>query len=345
MTIERRDFSSLQSSWKPSDHPERERPIPMDEAWLLDPFKVPETVVGGSDTSADSASEESTYLWSDLLARRTALGLHPEVLAEVLDVDLAKYWSREAGNRGWVGGSLVEELIAMETFVDQLVGMFVEADADQAAADDDDEPIVLYAVGGQAEFEKAHPGAATIRDKIAYPFTLQHVAVGRAAAELTRRGHRVEVYRTAGSDGRSDRRADLMVRRVAVGLTKNGAGVLLGLAKKKYYDWENGTKKAPASLGGGTLVPSSLLEELQEIDDFIADSAARLKVAGLADAGITMVGMLDSEEEFQKAYPDAKTLRDGIAYPLSVHRVAAARRAQQLQAGGASVRIVGVRRA
>ena len=53
------------------------------------------------------------------------------------------------------------------------------------------------------------------------------------------------------------------------------------------------------------------------------------------DAGVPVVMLLDDQEQFETVYPKARTLRDGAPYPIRVHRVAAARRAQQLAAGAA----------
>jgi len=250
------------------------------------------------------------YLWSDLLARRNALALRLEDLVPVLRVDWEKYRAREAGDLP-VGPDLVGELIAMENFVAQ------EAAAMLAAAPAVGR-VVLDAVVDQVAFNTTYPQACTLRDCVPYPLTLQHVAVGRAAAELSRRGHDVEVYRGAG------RRADLTVRRQAAGLEKNETAALLGVEKKHYYTWERGKPPSPG-----------LLAELQAVDDFITTCASQLEVT---DVGVvSVVLMLDDQRQFERAYPQARTLRDGAPYPIRVHRVAAARRAHQL--AGARSRI------
>ena len=53
-----------------------------------------------------------------------------------------------------------------------------------------------------------------------------------------------------------------------------------------------------------------------------------------------MVMMIDDQDEFEATYPQAKTQRDAVIYPRRVHRVAAARRAHQIEAAGESVRIM-----
>ena len=256
--------------------------------------------------------DEQPYLWSDLLARRNALSLQVEDLVPVLRVDLRKYRSRETGALE-VGPDLVDELIAMEEFV---AG---EADKLLAAAPAAG-TVVLQAVVDQAEFETAYPDARTVRDLVPYPMSLQHVAVGRVAAELSRRGRDVEVHR-------GDRRGDLTVRRLAAGLLKDETARLLGLDEKKYAKFERST----------TAPPAGLVTELQAIEDFITTSAGQLDVTEVA--GVSVVVMIDDQAEFERAYPQARTKRDGVVYPRRVHRVAAARRAHSLEAAGASVRI------
>jgi len=256
--------------------------------------------------------DEQPYLWSDLLARRNALSLQVEDLVPVLRVDLRKYRSRETGALE-VGPDLVDELIAMEEFV---AG---EADKLLAAAPASG-TVVLQAVVDQGEFETAYPDARTVRDLVPYPMSLQHVAVGRVAAELSRRGRDVEVHR-------GDRRGDLTVRRLAAGLLKDETARLLGLDEKKYAKFERST----------TAPPAGLVTELQAIEDFITTSAGQLDVTEVAD--VSVVVMIDDRAEFERAYPQARTKRDGVVYPRRVHRVAAARRAHSLEAAGASVRI------
>ena len=256
--------------------------------------------------------DEQPYLWSDLLARRNALSLQVEDLVPVLRVDLRKYRSREPGAQE-VGPDLVDELIAMEEFV---AG---EADKLLAAAPASG-TVVLQAVVDQGEFETAYPDARTVRDLVPYPMSLQHVAVGRVAAELSRRGRDVEVHR-------GDRRGDLTVRRLAAGLLKDETARLLGLDEKKYAKFERST----------TAPPAGLVTELQAIEDFITTSAGQLDVTEVAD--VSVVVMIDDQAEFERAYPQARTKRDGVVYPRRVHRVAAARRAHSLEAAGASVRI------
>lgn len=272
----------------------------------------------GYDQEADIAEESFNdgsppYLWSDLLARRNALSLLVEDIVPVLRVDLARYRSRETGALD-VGPYLVEELIAMEDFVaDETDKLLAAAPASGV--------VKLQACVDQAEFEAAHPDERTLRDFVPYPVSLQHVAVGRAAAELTRRGRDVEVHR-------GERRADLTVRRLAAGLLKDETARLLGLDGKKYAKFERST----------TAPPAGLLAELQAVEDFITSSAAELAVSEVD--GVSVVAMIDDQAEFERAYPQARTLRDGVVYPRRVHRVAAARRAHELEATDRSVRIV-----
>ena len=256
--------------------------------------------------------DEPPYLWSDLLARRNALSLRVEDLVPVLCVDLRKYRSRETGALE-VGPDLVDELIAMEEFVaDEADKLLNSAPAKGT--------VVLQVSVNQDDFEDAYPDARTLRDLVPYPMSLQHVAVGRAAAELSRRGRDVEVLR-------GDRRADLTVRRLADGLLKDETARLLGIDEKRYAKFERAAA-AP---------PPGLLAELQAIDDFITTTAGQLAVTEAA--GVSVVMLIDDQAEFERAYPQARTQRDGVVYPRRVHRVAAARRAHTFEAAGRSVRI------
>lgn len=258
------------------------------------------------------------YLWSDLLARRNALAVHREDLVDLLEVDLAKYRDREGGSRP-VSDSLIEELLAMEEFVRE------ETDALLAAAPAAAGAVTVRAIADQGDFQQRYPDEKTLRDGRPYPMLLHDVAVGRAAAELTRRGYIVEVLR-------GDRRADLTVRRRACGLLKKETADLLGIAEKKYNVWESG-KTAPAT---------GLLAELQAIDDLITATTVRLDITRTS-AGVNMIHMLDDQAEFERAYPNARTIRDGTPYPLRVHRVAAGRRASMLEGAGEEARIEAVR--
>ena len=97
--------------------------------------------------------------------------------------------------------------------------------------------------------------------------------------------------------------------------------------EKRYAKFERST----------TAPPAGLVTELQAIDDFITTSAGQLDVTEVD--GVSVVVMIDDQAEFERAYPQARTKRDGVVYPRRVHRVAAARRAHALEAAGASVRI------
>lgn len=117
------------------------------------------------------------------------------------------------------------------------------------------------------------------------------------------------------------------MRRLAAGLLKNETLALLGVDKKHYDKWERGQ----------TAPPAGLLAELQAVDDFINTTAAQLDVTDAG--GVSVVIILDDQRQFEQAYPQARTLRDGVPYPTRVHRVAAARRARELAAAGGQSRI------
>lgn len=268
------------------------------------------------------------YLWSDLLARRLALGLQTEESARAMKVSYEDYDEVEEGEKP-PEPQMIESITAMERFVAQ------ETDLAVAAAEGTvDKVVQLIALAGQDAFDRMYPHARTPWGT-SYPFTLQHVAIGRAAGELSRRGIDVEVY--GGQQG--DRRVDLAVRRQAVGLLKTMAGELLGIPRKRYYRWEAGIKWAPGRAGdpAGSPVPAGLIAEMQALDDFIVITAAELPVENVD--GVSVVYMLDDQADFEQVYPEARTLRDRIPYPLRIHRVAAARRASSLASAGHDVRI------
>ena len=256
--------------------------------------------------------DEPPYLWSDLIARRNALSLRVEDLVPVLRVDLRKYRSRETGALE-VSAELVDELIAMEEFVASDVARTLGAAPAEGT-------VMLEAAVDQVEFEDAYPDARTLRDLVPYPVSLQHVAVGRAAAELSRRGRDVEVHR-------GEQRGDLTVRRLAAGLLKEETARLFGIDAKRYAKFERSTAAPPAGL----------VTELQAIDDFITTSASQLDITDVD--GVSIVVMIDDQADFERIYPQARTKRDGVVYPRRVHRVAAARRAHELEAAGGSARI------
>ena len=84
-------------------------------------------------------------------------------------------------------------------------------------------------------------------------------------------------------------------------------------------------------------MPVGLIAEMQALDDFIVITAAELPVERVD--GVSVVYMLDDQADFEQVYPEARTLRDRLRYPLRIHRVAAARCASSLAAAGHEVRI------
>ncbi|SKY96336.1 Uncharacterised protein [Mycobacteroides abscessus subsp. bolletii] len=263
------------------------------------------------------------YSGSDIRSYRNALSLRFEELNALLAIDGDHQWEREAGQRS-TGTFVMLELLLMEQFVEDLTRAEIAAvlaDAPEPAAVVGGR-VVLEALETQDEFQAAYPRAVTRRDGFAYPVSLQQVAAGRAAAELSRRGYNVEVYRTDG------RRGDLRVRRLAAGLLKKETADLLGSNAKKYDMVERGKSAAP----------SGMIAELQAVDDFIEQAAARLPVTSTDDADV--VFMTDDFREFQRAFPQARTRRDGRAYPSRVLAIAAVRRARAMMAdSGRPIRI------
>ncbi|MUL61244.1 MULTISPECIES: hypothetical protein [unclassified Mycolicibacterium] len=269
----------------------------------------------------DAGSEEK-YTWADLSVRRIGLGISTEVYASTLRISNDGYVLSECGDAP-VNPRDVAHMIAMELFVAEETARLV------AAADfDDDETIELSVCVDQDAFNAEFPNAR-FHVNAAFPFTLQHVAAGRAAAELTRRGRDVHVYR-------GDVNVDLLVRRLAVGLMKQQAAELLGLAPQKYVRWEIGTVRKFGEKAAGA--PVGLIREMQAIDDYITATAKALPA--IPDDGITAVFMLDDPEDITATYPGGHTKRGAEPYPRRVHRVAVARRAGALEAAGHRVRIV-----
>lgn len=306
---------------------------------------------------------QSEYLWSDLAARRQALNLSIDDVATLLRVDLTRYRSHETGARDLRGAAagLVEELTDMEAFVEDETDTLIDGAPTEGT-------VELHALTDQDTFNARYPDAHTLRDETPYPVSLQHIAVGRAAAELSRRGRTVEVYR-------GERRFDLGAARLATGLGKNETAHLLGANVKSYYAAERGARPQ----GEATLA------DLRDLDDFITDTAGRFEttteeavstiqvtdsmvtsftsatiVAALRDKarlgkihddGYELTPedrrKLDQAQElmdqaqahFEKTYPDAHFQRSGTAYPIRVLWVAAGRRAGALQTADLRVRI------
>lgn len=306
---------------------------------------------------------QSEYLWSDLAARRQALNLSIDDVATLLRMDLTRYRSHEAGARDLRGAAagLVEELADMEAFVADETDIMID-DAPRSGI------VELHAVVDEDAFTARYPDAHTLRDKTPYPVSLHHVAVGRAAAELGRRGRTVEVYR-------GERRFDLGAARLATGLGKNETAYLLGANVKSYYAAERGARPQ----GEATLA------DLRNLDDFITDTAGGFETT--AEDGVSTIQVTDSmvtwttnatmvaalrdkarlgkihddgyeltpedrrkmdqaqelmdqaQAHFEKTYPTAHFQRSGTAYPIRVLWVAAGRRAGALQTADMQVRI------
>jgi hypothetical protein len=72
-----------------------------------------------------------------------------------------------------------------------------------------------------------------------------------------------------------------------------------------------------------------------------ARNAALGKVLGVSSdtAAAFTQAVAESEGQPEQAYPEARTLRDRVPYPLRIHRVAAVRCASALAAAGHEVRI------
>ncbi len=255
------------------------------------------------------------YLWSDLKARRNALSLWPEDLAPLYGMELTRYRTYESGARDLLGAGqgLVDELIAMEAFVGKETDRLVD-EAPAAGS------VVLQATADQSEFTTLHPHACTHRHRNAWPVSLQHVAVGRAAGVLRRAGRDVQVYR-------AERHFDLTAGRLAVGLGKTETAHLLGLNVKSYYSAERG--KTPPRQGS--------LGDLHDLDDFIAAAATKFEVS--VEDGVNVICVLDDQAQFEKLYPHARFGRSDTPYPVRMLHVAAGRCAGSLGRAGATAHI------
>lgn len=254
------------------------------------------------------------YLWSDLTARRVALSLRHDDLAALLGMNAQRYRTYESGGRSKEAPlGLVSELKAMEAFVAGETRALIEQAATEGI-------VVLRAVADEQEFADRYPTARTGRTQAQYPVTLHHVAVGRAAAEFSRRDRDVEVYR-------GERRFDMAAARLACGLGKNETAHLLGVNEKTYYAAERGTRPPR----------EKSITELQEIDDFIDMMSGELEVT-VNNAGST-IWVLDDQADFQNTYPQAFVERSGKPYPVNVLWAAAGRRAGEIEAAGQPARI------
>ncbi|RFZ01138.1 hypothetical protein DSM43518_05631 [Mycobacterium marinum] len=256
------------------------------------------------------------YLWSDLKARRNALGLWPEDLAALFGFDVTRYRSYESGGRDLQRDNrgLVDELITMEAFVAEEANRLIDGAPIEGT-------VVLQGVADQETFEVCYPDARnTRRSQNPYPVTLHYVAVGRAAAELRRRGRDVEVCR-------GERHFDLTAARCAVGLGKAETAHLLGLNVKSYFKSERGAD--PPRRG--------TLNELRALDDFIVDTAGGFEVV---DHGVGVISVVEEQAEFEKLYPEARFGRSGTPYPVRTQWVAAGRLAGALAAAGRTVHVV-----
>lgn len=272
---------------------------------------LPAAVREGDDIAEQPFVE---YLWSDLVARRNALSLWPEDIAPLLGIDLARYREIEEGIFGYVSLRVINDVIAMESFVAEEAEWLVSGAPTEGT-------VVLHTVVDQETFTARYPQARTTGGTIAYPVSLQYVAVGRAAAELGRRGRDVEVYR-------GERHFDLTAARLAVGLGKTETAYLVGRNVKSYYADEKG-RKPPSTHSLG---------DLRALDDFIVETAGTLEV-GVDDRGLDVVWILNNQREFEKAYPQARGQRTNQPYPIRALRIAAARRAHTMEVAGRPTRI------
>ncbi|UQX13403.1 hypothetical protein [Candidatus Mycobacterium methanotrophicum] len=268
-------------------------------------------VFGEEDTIDEQPLAE--YLWSDLKIRRAALSLWPEDLAPLLGMDETRYRAYETGGRTMIGRGLINEIVAMEAFVVGEVALLIDGAPAEGT-------VVLQAVVDQQDFVARYPHARTVQHRKPYPVSLQYVAVGRAAAVLSRRDREVEVYR-------GERHFDLTAGRLAVGLGKTETAYLLGLNKKSYYAAERGTEPPRYTT----------MDELQALDDFINDTAVRFEVT--AGDGVSTIWVTDDQAEFEKTYPEARFERSNTPYPVRALHVAAARRIHALDAAGQPARI------
>jgi hypothetical protein len=264
----------------------------------------------------DSVAKQLVNKWysgADLAAARHAVGLSIHELTSVLRVDADNYKAREIDTKD-VQAHLVGELIAMSTFVAGLV--------DQLTAQAPTEgTVLLEAVTDQASFESAYPMAKTRRDGVPYPMGLHHNAVGRVASALQRTGRTVEVRR-------GDRRAELLVRRRAVGLGGKEAARLFGLNEKTYLEGEQGKKPL-----------SRVLAELEAVENFITAEAADMRIIDVGSIKAVLMAPADAGARASLA-ETAVTLRDREPYPVGVHYAAAGRAAQELRNAGHDVRVV-----
>lgn len=278
------------------------------------------------------------YLWSDLKSRRQALSLWSEDIAAVLRVGLARYATAEFEGVEDVPNRLLAEAAARHAFsasdrhnpqdvpleyIIELDDMesFVAGEAEQLVDDAPAHGVVrIDAAADQDAFTAEYPDACTRIHQHPYPVVLQYVAIGRAAAELRRRGREVEVYR-------GDRRFDLAAARFAIGMGKAETAYLLDINPKTYNKSEAGKEPTP---------PRTPMRELQLLDDFIEDIAGKLEVTH--EDGISVIWIQGEQAAFEKVHANVVE-RSGNPYPVRTLWVAAGRRAGALLEAGHSVRV------
>ena len=65
----------------------------------------------------------------------------------------------------------------------------------------------------------------------------------------------------------------------------------------------------------------------------------KYQVVTVGAGGVSLIWVLDDQDEFEKTYPEARFERSGTPYPVRMLQVAAARRVHALDAAGQPARI------
>jgi len=101
--------------------------------------------------------------------------------------------------------------------------------------------------------------------------------------------------------------SDLLARRNALSLRVEDLVPVLCVDLRKYRSRETGALE----------VGPDLVDELIAMEEFVADEADKLLNSAPAKGTVVLQASVN-QDDFEDAYPDARTLRDLVPYPMSL---------------------------